>query len=83
MQQALARTKIYTEDDYYRLPENIRAELIYGQFYDMSAPSRIHQRISMAISNEIANYIDRKNGSCEVYTAPFAVKLFEEDISSR
>ncbi len=79
MQQALARTKIYTEDDYYRLPENIRAELIYGQFYDMSAPSRIHQRISMAISNEIANYIDRKNGSCEVYTAPFAVKLFEDD----
>ncbi len=47
MQQALVRTKIYTEDDYYRLPENIRAELIYGQFYDMSAPSRIHQRISV------------------------------------
>lgn len=79
MPQASVQTKSYTEDDYYRLPENIRAELIHGQFYNMSAPSRIHQRISMFISNKIANYIDLKNGSCEVYTAPFAVKLFKDD----
>lgn len=79
MSQASVQTKSYTEDDYYRLPENIRAELIYGQFYNMSAPSRIHQQISMFILNKIANYIDLKNGSCEVYTAPFAVKLFKDD----
>lgn len=29
----------YTENDYYNLPENVRAELIDGQFYDMAAPS--------------------------------------------
>lgn len=34
--------KNYTEDDYYNLPETIRAELIDEQFYDMSAPSRVH-----------------------------------------
>ncbi|MCI8763627.1 MAG: Uma2 family endonuclease [Lachnospiraceae bacterium] len=27
----------------------------------------------------MANYIDSKNSSCEVYPAPFAVKLFSED----
>lgn len=30
---ALAQTRLYTEDDYYNLPENIRAELINGQFF--------------------------------------------------
>ena len=35
----------YTEEDYDNLPENVRAELIDGQFYYMSAPSRIHQTI--------------------------------------
>ena len=45
MSQALAESPIFTEDDYYHLPENIRAELIDGQFYNMSAPSRIHQEI--------------------------------------
>ncbi len=63
----------------YNLPENVRAELIDGQIYYMAAPSRIHQKILMFLSKTIANYIDSKDGSCEVYPAPFAVKLFEDD----
>lgn len=76
---ALARPNIFTEDDYYRLPENVRTELISGQFYDMSAPSRIHQEILNYLSTEINIYIRSKNGPCKIYPAPFAVKLFEED----
>ena len=34
--------KDYTEDDYYSIPENIRAELIKGKIYYLAAPSRIH-----------------------------------------
>lgn len=79
MSDALAHANIYTEEDYYNLPENVRAELIDGQIYYMSAPSRIHQKILMFLSKTIANYIDSKDGSCEVYPAPFAVKLFEDD----
>ncbi len=30
MPQPLVQPNIYTEDDYYNLPENIRAELITG-----------------------------------------------------
>ena len=75
---ALAQQKLYTEEDYYNLPENIRAELIDGQFYYMAAPSRIHQKILGYLYNKITNYIDAKGGTCEVYPAPFAVKLFND-----
>lgn len=75
---ALAQKQFYTEDDYYTLPENVRAELIDGQIYYQAAPSRIHQRILGKLHQKIANYIDTKNGSCEVYPAPFAVKLRED-----
>lgn len=73
---ALAQQKTYTEEDYYNLPEDVRAELIGGQIYYMSAPGRIHQKILMALSKIIANYMDSNGGTCEVYPAPFAVQLF-------
>ena len=76
---ALAQPNIFTEEDYYRLPEDMRAELIGGQFYGMSAPSRTHQRILGYLYRIIGNHIASRNGSCEVYPAPFAVKLFEDD----
>ena len=40
----LPKERIYTIDDIYALPEGERAELIDGQIYMMSTPSRIHQR---------------------------------------
>lgn len=75
---ALQKEKLYTEKDYYSLPENVRAELIHGQFYYQAAPSRAHQKILNAVNNTIYNYIRSKGGLCEVYPAPFAVKLYED-----
>lgn len=75
---SLPQIKTYTEEDYYNLPEDVRAELINGQFYDMSAPSRIHQEILMELSATIRNYIKSKGGSCRVYPAPFAVNLLND-----
>ena len=75
----LAQAKIYTEEDYYNLPENIRAELIDGQMiYNQAAPSRIHQTILMELSGTIREYIRSKKGFCRVYPAPFAVKLRDD-----
>lgn len=76
---ALPHEKIYTEADYYNLPEDIRAELIDGKIYDQAAPNRIHQKISSELNAAIRNYIRSKNGSCDVYAAPFAVRLFEDN----
>lgn len=75
---AIPQKQIYTEIDYYTLPEDVRAELIDGQIYYQAAPSRIHQKILGKIHQKIANYIDLKAGLCEVYPSPFAVKLWEE-----
>ena len=75
----LAQTKLYTEADYYNLPENVRAELIEGNLiYNQAAPSRIHQTILMELSGTIRNYLKSKGGPCRVYPAPFAVKLKED-----
>lgn len=79
MDEVLNQEKIYTVKDIYALPDGERAELIDGQIYDMSPPSRIHQKISMFLSNEISTYIKNNHGSCEVYAAPFAVFLNDKD----
>jgi Uma2 family endonuclease len=65
----------YTIEDIYNLPQGKRAELIDGEIYMMASPSTIHQRLVMALSNRIYNYIDSKQGSCEVFPSPFAVFL--------
>jgi len=73
--------EIYTIDDIYALPDGKRAELIDGKIYYMAPPSRTHQQISGYLNNEIYNYIKKNKGKCEVYAAPFAVFLNEDDIN--
>lgn len=76
---AFAQQNTYTENDYYNLPENVRAELIHGQIYYMAALSRIHQKILSELHLAIGQYIREKGGPCEIYPAPFAVRLFQDD----
>lgn len=65
----------YTIDDIYHLPDGQRAELIDGELYLMAAPGRLHQELVHFLDRTIGNYIQRKNGSCKIYPAPFAVFL--------
>ena len=62
---ALAQLQTYTEEDYYNMPEDVRAELIDGQFYYMAAPSRIHREILSFVFKKIAYYIDSKTEAAE------------------
>ena len=75
----LPKKNVYTTDDIYSLPDGQRAELIDGTIYDMAPPNRIHQKLVMNLSSEIFDYIKKNNGSCEVYPAPFAVFLNQDD----
>lgn len=75
----LAQEKIHTIEDIYNLADGTRAELIDGQIYYMAPPSRKHQQLILNLSRKIADYIDAKNGACEVDIAPFAVFLNEND----
>ena len=77
----LPRERIYTIDDIYALPEGERAELIDGQLYMMSTPSRIHQKLVSEFTQIIVQYIKSHRGSYEVYPAPFAVFIKEDDKS--
>ena len=56
----IPQKQIYTESDYYALPEDVRAELIDGQIYYQAAPSRVHQEILNAVNNMIYNYLKSK-----------------------
>ena len=63
----------YTFKEYLQW-ETGRCELLDGIVYDMTpAPSRLHQKISMYLSANIYNQLVEK--SCEVYVAPFDVRL--------
>lgn len=76
---ALVKTNQYTIDDIYALPEGQRAELIDGQIYNIAPPMRIHQKLVHQLEKCIGNYIDAKHGDCEIYPAPFAVFLNEDN----
>ncbi len=75
---ALKQKNFYTENDYYNLPENVRAELIDGQIYFQATPSRIHQEMLSFLHVAIYQYIKSKAGLYKVYPAPFAVKLWSD-----
>ena len=64
----------YTYADYLTWQCDQMAELIQGKIYKMSpAPSTGHQRVSMELSRQIANYLRGKK--CQVFVAPFDVRL--------
>lgn len=71
--------KYYTVEDYYNMPDDIRAELIDGEIVYMALPSRIHQEVLGELFNIIKNYIKSKDGRCHVYPAPFGVQLDENE----
>ena len=77
----LRKEELYTIDDIYALPDGKRAELIDGKIYYMALPSKTHQKISGKLYQTIANYIDSKDGKCEIYSAPFPVFLNRDDIN--
>jgi Uma2 family endonuclease len=70
----------YTYADYLDWDETERYEIINGEACMMAIPSRMHQKISVALSAMLYNYLEGK--PCEVYPAPFSVRLFPEEDGS-
>lgn len=73
-------TKTYTYADYLKWTFDERLELIKGYIFKMSpAPAEFHQRISQKVNYALYNYFYSK--PCEVYTAPFDVRLVRRTVT--
>ena len=72
---ASPQEKRYTFGDILGGDEQERVELIDGQLYIMAPPTRAHQRALSALHGQLYDFL--KGKPCEVYPAPFGVRLFE------
>ena len=65
----------YTLDDYYALPDDVRAELIDGHLIFLEAPRSVHQELISELLFELKLYIRNNKGTCKVLPAPLDVQL--------
>lgn len=71
-------TKIWTYDDYLKLPDDgNRYEIIEGELYVSPAPGTAHQYTSARLFRAIDRFVEAHNLG-EVYYAPYDVHLSEE-----
>ncbi len=65
----------YTLEDYYALPDDVRAELIDGVLYDMAAPTFIHQDILLNLGVQFKLCMQAHPCGCRLFLAPMDVQL--------
>lgn len=71
-----AEKEVFSFADYLSWEESDHMELLDGAPIMMAPPSRMHQKISVELTRQLANFLDGRK--CEVYAAPFAVRLFAQ-----
>jgi hypothetical protein len=67
---------VYSYADYLLWKFKERVELFKGKLFKMSAPSALHQEVSMKLSGELYQFLKGKD--CKVFHAPFDVRLLKE-----
>jgi Uma2 family endonuclease len=75
----LDESKRYTYADYLRWFDDVRREVINGIIHAMSAPWTKHAKILSRLNFSIALYLHKRQGNCEVFFAPFDVRLTTVD----
>lgn len=74
VEEPITEYGIYSYADYLTWTMDEMVELIKGRVFKMNAaPKRIHQKVSGIVFVELFQFL--KNKSCEVYEAPFDVRL--------
>ncbi|HNW36110.1 MAG TPA: Uma2 family endonuclease [Candidatus Ozemobacteraceae bacterium] len=77
----IRKKETYTYGDYLTWPDDERWEIIDGEAYNMTpAPTPLHQEISGNLFGLFWNQLRDK--PCKVFTAPFDVRLPDEDEAS-
>ena len=75
MELILDINKRYTYAEYLTWVDDKARELIHGFIKMMSAPRREHAKANINICVNLASFVKKNKGKCEVYTAPFDVRL--------
>lgn len=65
----------YTLAEYLSLPDDLRVELIDGVFYDMPAPTTIHQGIAGFLHKKLLDHVLEHKGPCYPFISPVDVQL--------
>ena len=65
----------YTVEDYLALPDERRVELIDGVFYDMAAPTFVHQSVLISIGTQLDRQMKDCPHRCFLSVAPTDVQL--------
>jgi Uma2 family endonuclease len=74
MSNAYEAVEFYTYADILEMDENIRAEIIDGELFMMAPPATAHQIISRELLVQLHQFL--KGKPCQVFAAPFGVRLF-------
>jgi len=72
-------TKRWTYEDYLKLEDDKRYEILRGELIEMPAPSTTHQRIVKRLLKLMDNYVEEKKLG-EVFVSPVDVILSEENV---
>lgn len=70
-----------TLEQYEALPSDTRVEVFDGEISNMSSPSQLHQSILTELLVFIRTYLRKKGGICQIFPAPFDVKLSENPLT--
>ena len=73
----LPKEQRYSYADLMDWHNSARYELYDGQPVALVTPSDVHQEISIELATQLHTYLRGKK--CKVYTAPFDVRIFEEE----
>ena len=74
---ALSEDKYYTVEEWLTWDESIRSELHDGKLIMLSQPVARHQKVLGELFGQLWLFL--KGKPCDVYVAPFGVRLFENE----
>ena len=74
-----ADDRLHTLEDYLSLPDDQRVEMIDGVFYDMAAPTTVHQGVAGFLFKKLLDFVMENKGPCFPFMSPVDVQLDCDD----